>query len=74
MVKIIWIIFGIIILVAAIRENGGVDGWIEPATPEYQGAIMTCSELAGNREKSDCMAKNCLFDNEDLNSPSCNVY
>ena len=71
--KLIWLAFGIFVVVALIKENGGIDGWIEPAKPQRQGPLVTCSKLSSYREISDCMARNCLFDQPELNAPQCNI-
>ena len=71
--KLVWLVIAVFALIVLIKENGGIDGWIEPAKPERQGPLISCSKLTENRDKADCFARNCLFDRSELNAPHCNV-
>ena len=73
MVKLFWAAFAIFVLIAIIKKNGGIDGWIDPAKPDIPGPLLTCSKLKENAEIADCMSNNCLFDRPELNAPHCNV-
>ena len=73
MVKLIWVAFAVFVLIAIIKENGGIDGWIEPAKQSYKGPLITCSKLTNNAEAAACMSNNCLFDRPELNAPHCNA-
>ena len=73
MVKLIWAAFAIFVLVAIVKEMGGIDGWIDPAKPQAKGPLITCSKLASNSEITNCMSNNCVFDRPELNAPHCNA-
>ena len=73
MIKILWAAFAIFVLLALVKENGGIEGWIEPAKPQYKGPLISCSKLTSNSEITSCMSNNCLFDRAELNAPHCNT-
>jgi len=73
MVKLVWAAFAVFVLIAIIKENGGIDGWVEPAKPNYKGPLITCSKITNNAEAASCMANNCLFERPELNAPHCNA-
>jgi len=73
MVKLMWAAFATFVVIAIISEMGGIDGWIEPTKPNYEGALIRCSKMTNNADAMNCMADNCLFDRPELNAPHCNV-
>jgi hypothetical protein len=52
-------------------------GWIKhellgySRTPTMQSPLLACNNLPTNREKMDCFARICAFDDPNHNAPHC---
>lgn len=54
------------------HDNGVVRSFTSAPTSGNKGPLVNCSNLPDNRQKMQCMADNCLFDDPTLNALHCN--